>query len=116
MTCAESQENFSISVFHWYFTEAGATTSTLLNATAAAQHFGGGKRLHGFAQAHVVGQHDPPPAGGENSAALLVGQEVCLQNPFRGSRPLRSFARSRRSRSRPSITSFSRSRYSSTSL
>ena len=29
ITCAERSVNFSISVFHWYLTEAGAITSTL---------------------------------------------------------------------------------------
>ena len=76
--------NFSISVFHWYFTEAGATTSTLCNAPAAAQHFSGGQGLHGLAQTHVIGQDHPAPASREDGAPFLVGQKFGLQHSIQG--------------------------------
>ena len=51
-----------------------------LNAPAAAQHFGSGQGLNGFAQAHVIGQDHAAPASGEDGAQFLVGQKFCLQD------------------------------------
>ena len=80
MTCAGRAVNFSISVFHWYLTEAGATTSTRSNSPAAAEQFGSSESLHGFPQPHIVGEDDAATAGGKNGALLLVGQELGLQD------------------------------------
>jgi len=40
---------------------------------------GGRQGLYGLAQAHVVGENHATPAGRENGAALLVGQQLRLE-------------------------------------
>ena len=80
ITCAGRSVNFSISVFHWYFTEAGATTNTLWMPRRRRSNFRSGERLHGLAQTHVIGQDHPAPAGGEDGTPLLVGQEFGFQD------------------------------------
>src|SRR5260370_694469 len=42
-----------------------------LDAALAGHQLGGGQRLHGLAQAHVVAKDGPPPTGGEQHAAHL---------------------------------------------
>ena len=64
--------------FPLVFYRGGSNHQHLLNAPAAAQQFGSGEGLHGFAQAHVIGQDNPAPAGGEDGAPLLVGQKFGL--------------------------------------